>query len=51
MVHGATEARRAEEAAAVLFTAGIARLDAETLEGALEMPRPPRSLAGSWTAS
>jgi tyrosyl-tRNA synthetase len=36
MVHGETEARRAEEAAAVLFTAGIASLDPETLAGALE---------------
>ncbi len=35
MVHGETEARRVEEAAAVLFTAGIASLDAETLAGAL----------------
>jgi tyrosyl-tRNA synthetase len=35
MVHGADEARRAEEAAAVLFTAGIATLDPVTLEKAL----------------
>jgi tyrosyl-tRNA synthetase len=35
MVHGAEEARRAEAASAVLFTDGIARLDAGTLEGAL----------------
>ncbi len=35
MVHGEAEARRAEEAAAVLFTAGIANLDPETLAGAL----------------
>jgi tyrosyl-tRNA synthetase len=35
MVHGEAEARRAEEAAAVLFTPGIASLDPETLEGAL----------------
>ena len=35
MVHGADEARRAEQAAAVLFTAGIATLDAATLETAL----------------
>ncbi len=35
MVHGETEARRAEEAAAVLFTPGIASLDPATLKGAL----------------
>jgi tyrosyl-tRNA synthetase len=35
MVHGEAEARRAEEAAAVLFTPGIAALDPETLAGAL----------------
>jgi tyrosyl-tRNA synthetase len=34
-VHGGDEARRAEEAAAVLFTEGIAGLDAATLAGAL----------------
>ena len=36
MVHGQTQAQRAAEAAAVLFTTEIARLDAATLEGALE---------------
>jgi tyrosyl-tRNA synthetase len=35
MVHGVSEARRAEQAAAVLFTAEIATLDPETLEAAL----------------
>jgi tyrosyl-tRNA synthetase len=35
MVHGVDEARRAEEAAAVLFTDGIASLDEATLERAL----------------
>lgn len=35
MVHGADEARRAEEAAAVLFTERISELDARTLEGVL----------------
>jgi tyrosyl-tRNA synthetase len=35
LVHGADEARRAEAAAAVLFTAEIASLDADTLESAL----------------
>ncbi len=53
MVHGATEARRAEEAAAVLFTPGIAHLDPETLEGALgDAPTTPvarRELKGELT--
>jgi tyrosyl-tRNA synthetase len=41
-VHGPHEARRAEEAAAVLFTADIARLDPGTLEGALaDAPTTP----------
>jgi tyrosyl-tRNA synthetase len=35
LVHGADEAKRAEAAAAVLFTAEIASLDPATLEGAL----------------
>jgi tyrosyl-tRNA synthetase len=35
MVHGSDEARRAESAAAVLFTAGISALDPVTLEKAL----------------
>ena len=35
LVHGEDEARRAEAAAAVLFTEGIAGLDPPTLEGAL----------------
>ena len=35
MVHGEDEARRAEQAAAVLFTPGIATLDAAILETAL----------------
>ena len=35
MVHGRPEAERAERASAVLFTEGIAELDAATLEGAL----------------
>ena len=35
MVHGAEEARRAEEAAAVLFTPEISELDARTLGGVL----------------
>jgi tyrosyl-tRNA synthetase len=35
MVHGGSEARRAEQAAAVLFTAEIATLDPQTLEAAL----------------
>ncbi|HEX6392015.1 MAG TPA: tyrosine--tRNA ligase [Acidimicrobiales bacterium] len=42
MVHGATEAQKAEEAAAVLFTEGITRLDPETLEAALaDAPTTP----------
>jgi tyrosyl-tRNA synthetase len=41
-VHGPDEARRAGEAAAVLFTAEIARLDAGTLESALaDAPTTP----------
>ena len=36
MVHGRHEAERAERASAVLFTEGIAELDAATLAGALE---------------
>jgi tyrosyl-tRNA synthetase len=40
MVHGETEARKAESAAAVLFTEEIAGLDAATLESALaDAPR------------
>ena len=53
MVHGEEEARRAEEAAAVLFTPGIASLDPATLEGALEdAPTTPvtrRELLGGLT--
>lgn len=42
MVHGAPEAQKAEEAAAVLFTEGITRLDPETLEAALaDAPTTP----------
>ena len=53
MVHGETEARRAEEAAAVLFTPGIASLDPATLKGALaDAPTTPvtrRELLGGLT--
>ena len=53
MVHGEEEARRAEEAAAVLFTPGIASLDPATLEGALgDAPTTPvarRDLLGGLT--
>ncbi len=53
MVHGDAEARRAEEAAAVLFTPGIASLDPETLAGALgDAPStavPRRELVGELT--
>ena len=53
MVHGDAEARRAEEAAAVLFTPGIASLDPETLAGALgDAPTtavPRRELVGELT--
>jgi tyrosyl-tRNA synthetase len=42
MVHGEAEAHRAEEAAAVLFTEGITRLDPETLKAALaDAPTTP----------
>jgi tyrosyl-tRNA synthetase len=54
LVHGADEARRAERAAAVLFTAEIAGLEAETLEQALrDAPTtavPRRELKGELTA-
>ena len=46
MVHGPGEARRAEEAAAVLFTDAISALDATTLGGALA-DAPTTVLAGS----
>ncbi len=53
LVHGTDEARRAEQAAAVLFTAEIAGLDAETLELALrDAPTTPvtrRELKGELT--
>jgi tyrosyl-tRNA synthetase len=53
MVHGEDEARRAEAAAAVLFTAEIAQLDARTLEGALaDAPStivPPAAVEGELT--
>jgi len=46
MIHGPDEARRAEEAAAVLFTDAISGLDAKTLDSVLA-DAPTTSLAGS----
>jgi tyrosyl-tRNA synthetase len=50
MAHGPAEARRAEQAAAVLFTTDIATLDPETLEAALadapSVDVPRRALEG-----
>jgi tyrosyl-tRNA synthetase len=46
MVHGAAEAHRAEQAAAVLFTPGIAGLDPVTLEKALA-DAPTTDVGGS----
>ena len=46
MVHGEEEARKAQEASAVLFTEGIARLDPNTLAAALsDAPTTPVSRA------
>ncbi|HUE59917.1 MAG TPA: tyrosine--tRNA ligase [Acidimicrobiales bacterium] len=47
MVHGEEEARKAQEASAVLFTEGISRLDPDTLAAALsDAPTTPVARAG-----
>ncbi|MGH9055400.1 MAG: tyrosine--tRNA ligase [Acidimicrobiales bacterium] len=50
MVHGSEEAARAERAAAVLFTEGVAGLDAATLQGALADAPTTRVSAGDLEA-
>jgi tyrosyl-tRNA synthetase len=53
LVHGEEEARRAQQAAAVLFTTGIATLDSDTLEKALAdaptVALTPQAMEGNLT--